>query len=85
MRKTLITARGNKMEIIKKFKSGKTKIAHDGITIFVKPTGEGEIIRSNTRKLTEKEAAAALLLATGKTAKWLKDWDDNSNNWESIY
>ena len=74
------------MEIIKKFKSGKTKIAHDGITIFVKPiAGEGEIIRSNDRKLTEKEATAALLLATGKTARWMKEWSDNSNNWESIY
>ena len=64
---------GDRMKIIRKFKSGKTKIQHDDVVIFVKRYSyshqHGMVVRSNQRILSESEVVEAYELATGKEAK----------------
>jgi len=58
------------MEIIKSFKSGKTKVNHNGVIIFLKPCGKGAEtgmrVHAGTDHLSEYEAKEAYALVTGK-------------------
>ena len=58
------------MEIIKKFKSGKVKVSHNDMVIFVKPCGigskNGMRVHAGTDQLSETEAKEAYKLVTGK-------------------
>ena len=71
------------MEILKKFESGKTKVQHGDVVIFVKPymfgSESGMIVRSRSRVLTRDEVETAYKLATGEKAKGCRV---NGNNWE---
>ena len=64
------------MEIIKKFKSGKTKIQHDDIVIFVKPYSFGAeygmVVRCTESDLSESDVKTAYELATGGKANYLQ-------------